>query len=316
MLLFLVVLLAVVVVGGVAGALVVAVRGGRQNPALERLMELKTLGAQAEGRAKSAAEDELEGTFYERVIHPLLERTGERFFRKKGGGEAGLAEKLMRAGNPGNLTPAQFRALQLLMALGLASFFLFPSLISGGNPIFFLFAAVGGAFGYVGPNFWLGAKITGRQKAIRKALPDMLDLLTTSVEAGLGFDQAVQKIVEKTEGPLSEELNRMLQEVKIGKPRREALRALAKRTEVEELNTLVSAVIQADQLGVSIGNILRIQSEQMRVRRRQAVEEAAQKLPIKMLFPMIFFIFPTIFIVVLGPIALKVWKELAKWGFV
>lgn len=320
MLFALILLLLVVVAGGVGTAVVVAIRSGQRNLALERLMELKTLSADAAAAAKKTGsfEDEaLKESFYERVIHPTLERTADRLFKKKKAGAGDeLADKLMRAGNPGGLTPAQFRALQLLMAISLVALFLFLSLIVLPPAIGILFAAVGGVFGYVGPNFWVGKRISGRQKGIKRSLPDMLDLLTVSVEAGLGFDQAVQKIVEKTEGPLSDELNRMLQEVKIGAPRKDALKAMGTRTQVDELNTLISAIIQAEQLGVSIGNILRIQSEQMRVRRRQSIEEQAQKLPIKMLFPMVGFIFPTIFIVILGPIGLKVYSELHKWGFV
>ena len=218
-----------VVAGGVGTAVVVAVRSGQRNLALERLMALKNISGEAAVKKTGSFEDEaLKESFYERVIHPTLERTADRLFKKKKAGEGDdLADKLMRAGNPGGLTPAQFRALQLLMAISLVALFLFLSLVALPASIGILFAAVSGVFGYVGPNFWIGKRISGRQKGIKRSLPDMLDLLTVSVEAGLGFDQAVQKIVEKTEGPLSDELNRMLQEVKIGAPR-DALKAMGR----------------------------------------------------------------------------------------
>jgi tight adherence protein C len=136
-------------------------------------------------------------------------------------------------------------------------------------------------------------------------LPDVLDLLTVSVEAGLGFDQAVVKVIEKFKGPLAEEFHRTLQEVRMNKPRREALRALADRVGIDDLTAFIAALIQADQLGVSIAKVLRIQSDQMRIKRRQRAEEQAQKASIKMLFPLIFFIFPAMFIVLLGPAVLS-----------
>lgn len=143
-----------------------------------------------------------------------------------------------------------------------------------------------------------------------KELPDVLDLLTVSVESGLGFDAALQKVVRKTKGPLSNEFNKTLQEIKMGKARRDALRDLANRTGVEDLSTFIGAIIQADQLGVSIGNVLRIQSKQMRQIRKQRIEEKAMKAPIKMLLPMVFFIFPTLFLVLLGPAAIQLIESL------
>lgn len=284
----------------------------KRNIYKERLAEIKEIG-QVRTRQLSLEEEELKGTFYERVLKPVIDKTAKRFEKK---GEDPLAEKLLMAGNPGNLTPAQFKAIQLLAGLVSVSAVIFLTLI-GAFPttMGLIFAGVAGGMSFVFPNFYIGKLITARQAHIKKVLPDCLDLLVVSVEAGLGFDQAIAKIVEKTKGALSDELGRYLQEMKLGKTRRDALKSLSKRTKVDDLDGLVSAIIQADQLGVSIGNILRIQSEQMRTRRRQWVEEQAQKLPIKMLFPMVGFIFPTIFIVILGPIGLKVWKELKAKGF-
>jgi tight adherence protein C len=144
------------------------------------------------------------------------------------------------------------------------------------------------------------------------ALPDNLDLLTVSVEAGLGFDQALLKLVEKTQGPLTDEFKRVLQEMRIGKTRRDALREMSVRAGVEDLQTFVVAIIQADQLGVGIGKVLRIQSQQLRERRRLKAEERAQKAPVKMLIPMVVFIFPCLFIILLGPGVLQLIDNFAK----
>jgi tight adherence protein C len=304
----LIVLVALVVVAAGVGVAL----GSRRNIARERLMELKDLGAAGAGRI-AAEDEELEGTFYERVIKPVIDKTAKRFEKK---GEDPMTEMLMMAGNPGNLTPAQFKAIQLLAGLVSCSVMIFLTITTiFPLPLGIAFTGVAGGMSFIFPKFYLGSLITQRQKAIKKVLPDILDLLVVSVEAGLGFDQAIAKIVEKSKGPLADEFGRYLQEMKMGKTRREALKSLSKRTKVDDLDGLVAAIIQADTLGVSIGNILRIQSDQMRTKRRQYVEEQAQKLPIKMLFPMVGFIFPTIFIVILGPIGLKVWKELRDKGF-
>jgi len=148
---------------------------------------------------------------------------------------------------------------------------------------------------------WLSSRIKARQKEIQKAMPDSLDLLVISVEAGLGFDAAVQRLTEKADHALAREFRRMLAEIKMGRARREALRDLVGRTEVPDLNTFASAIIQADQLGVSVSRVLAVQSEQIRLLRRQRAEEAAATAPLKMLFPMVLLIFPSMFVVILGP---------------
>lgn len=286
-------------------------KGANRNVARERLLELNK--KEEKHRVIGSFEQEqLEKSFFERIIQPTLDSFSKKFSKKKGGRKVDkTTELLIRAGNPGNLTSGQFKALQLLSAMISVSFFAFLSLV-GLIPLQFLplFCLVAGGFSFILPQFWLSSKVTKRQKAMRKSLPDLLDLLTVSVEAGLGFDQAIQKVIERMKNPLTEEFDRVLQEIKMGSTRKDALKAMAARDQVEELNSLIAAIIQADALGVSIGQILRIQSDQLRTKRRQKIEEMAQKLPIKMLFPMIFFIFPTIFIVTLGPIAIKVWKEM------
>lgn len=151
-----------------------------------------------------------------------------------------------------------------------------------------------------------------RKKSITNALPDVLDLLTVSVEAGLAFDGAIAKVIDKMPGPIAEEFGSILQEMKLGKSKRDALKDMAKRVDVQDLTTFVGAIVQADQLGVSIGNVLRLQSQQMREKRRQRAKEKAMKAPVKMLIPMILFIFPTIFSVLIGPVAVKIIRTLAK----
>ena len=173
------------------------------------------------------------------------------------------------------------------------------------------FGVVGALFGYTVPEFWLGGRVKKRQKAILLMIPDALDLLTISVRAGLGFDAALGKVVEKLKGPLSDEFRRALAEVRVGKARRDALRDIVPRTEVVPLTNFIGAIIQAEQLGVSISKVLQVQSEQLRIERRQRAEEQAAKAPIKMLFPLVGCIFPSLFIVILGPAIILIVLNLA-----
>jgi tight adherence protein C len=169
-------------------------------------------------------------------------------------------------------------------------------------------------FGYTIPEFWLGGRVKKRQHAILLQIPDTLDLLTISVRAGLGFDAALGKVVEKMEGPLVDEFRRALAEVRVGKARRDALRDIVPRTEVVPLTNFIGAIIQAEQLGVSISKVLQVQSEQLRIERRQRAEEAAAKAPIKMLFPLVGCIFPSLFIVILGPAIILIMQNLNTGG--
>jgi tight adherence protein C len=165
----------------------------------------------------------------------------------------------------------------------------------------FAMPVIGLMLGYTVPEFWLGGQVKKRQHLILLMIPDALDLLTISVRAGLGFDAALGKVVEKLNGPLTDEFRRALAEVRVGKARREALRDIIPRTEVPPLTNFIGAIIQAEQLGVSISKVLQVQSEQLRIERRQRAEEQAAKAPIKMLFPLVGCIFPSLFIVILGP---------------
>jgi tight adherence protein C len=164
--------------------------------------------------------------------------------------------------------------------------------------------------GYFFPDLWIRSKINGRQKSVRKAMPDALDLLTICVEAGLGFDAAMSKVNEKWDNELSLAFGRVIREIQLGKLRRDALRDMAEHLGIAEMTSFVAAVVQSEMLGVSMAKILRIQSDQMRMKRRQHAEEEAHKAPIKMIFPMGLFIFPSLMIVLLTPAALRLYGSL------
>jgi tight adherence protein C len=252
-------------------------------------------------------DEKLGKPFSERVIKPILVKLADKVTQVIPAKQNVTLEKmLLMAGNPGGFSPGEFLVIEysLMVILGLIAMFI--PLTSGADLFNIILVALGGGIiGYILPALYLRLKASDRQEGIQKALPDVLDLLTVSVEAGLGFDAALTKVIEKTRGVLSEEFNRMLQEVKMGKPRREALKDLGQQLGNDDLQSFVGALIQADQLGISIGNVLRLQSEQMRSKRRQKAEEKAMKAPIKMLIPMVLFIFPTIFIVLMGPAVIQ-----------
>ena len=253
-----------------------------------------------------------EEPFFQRVVSPLLTGMSRWVVRITPlGWRNSLRRKLLLAGNPGGLEMGQFLALYLLIAMALTSLGL---LLARGTENQMLLGLVGLGFGLVLPDFWLKQRIQVRETAMRKALPSFLDLLTVSVEAGLGFDAALARVTTRESGPLAEEFQRVLQEIRMGKPRRDALKDLGGRTEVKELSGFVAALVQADQLGVSIGNVLRVQAQQMRRSRRQRAEEAAMKAPIKMLFPLVFFIFPSLFIVLLGPAIIQMVETFGGMG--
>jgi tight adherence protein C len=219
-----------------------------------------------------------------------------------------VAEKrLAMAGNPGDLRVTDWMGVKMLVgiATGAIMFLLFGLLVSGLVAGIAL-GVLGFGIGFLLPEFWLGGKIKARQKIILKMIPDTLDLLTISVRAGLGFDAALAKVVEKLPGPLTDEFRRALAEVRVGKARRDALRDMVPRTNVAPLSAFIGAIIQAEQLGVSISKVLQVQSDQLRIERRQRAEEMAAKAPIKMLFPLVGCIFPSLFIVILGPAMLSI----------
>lgn len=262
-------------------------------------------------RPRTLEEIELEQPFSERVLRPMIayvSKMMQRFLPKKKGkdaadqGPTGIQKRLILAGSPNNLSASDFLGIiGVSMAMGGGLVFLLMGLAGSDLVMSAMMSIVGLGLGYYVPNVWLSSKIKARQKEIERAMPDALDLLVISVEAGLGFDAAIQRLTEKSDNALSKEFRRVIAEIRMGRARREALKDMTIRTEVADLNTFISAVIQADQLGVPIARVLAVQADQMRLLRRQRAEEQAAKAPLKMLFPMIFLIFPSMFIVILGP---------------
>jgi tight adherence protein C len=257
--------------------------------------------AQFTERSMSLEELELQLPFRQRVIAPLLNNVFAKLGKAAKSNDK-LRINLMLAGNPGNLTPAMFTGMRLVLMVGLFGMVALVGTLGGwaaGDLI--KWSGIAGGIGYLLPATWLGRQIKKRQKLILKALPDALDLLVISVTAGLGFDAALQRVAEKWDNELCTEFRRALSDIRLGTARHDAFRAMTVRCGVDDLATFVSAVIQADQLGVSMGKMLKIQADQLRLRRRQRAEEEAQKAPIKMLFPLVFLIFPSLFVVILGP---------------
>lgn len=254
-------------------------------------------------RVPTLEEVELQQPFQDRVIIPALRTVTEKLGRlAPSQNVARLREQLMEAGAPKGLGPTEFTGLRVIMSGGLGGLLLLMLLVSHSSMLLTLGLPLSVVLiGYMMPGVWLSRRIKQRKTEITRALPDVIDLLTISVEAGLGFDPALGRVVEKWDNALTRELGRMLSEMRMGAARRDAMREVAARVNVDDLNTFIGAVVQADQLGVSISQVLRVQSKQMRQRRRQRAEEQAHKAPLKMLFPMIFLIFPSIYIVILGP---------------
>ncbi|MDX6494514.1 MAG: tight adherence protein [Gaiellales bacterium] len=221
-----------------------------------------------------------------------------------------VANKLLSAGLARSLSPQAYLALKAGLGGVFILFGLFVTVTGAMAPAFgFLIAMMGAAIGFIAPDFVINNRIRGRKDRMRAELPNVLDLLCVSVEAGLGFDQALVKLNERMEGPLVDEFGLVLHEMRIGQSRSAALKNLSKRVEAAEVAQFARAIVQADQLGISLSRILRVQSQDMRLRRQLAAEEKAMKAPVKMLFPTVIFIFPSMFVVALGPAALNLMKS-------
>lgn len=257
------------------------------------------------GETLTLEELEMSQPLTERLIYPLAHKIGEfaaRFTPQNVLESTKI--QIEHAGMGGSLDPTMFLASRFIVAVLLGGFMIFIFSIGAGKMgVLLRFFIIAGGFllGFFMPNLLLQSKIDRRQKNITRALPDALDLLTICVEAGLGFDAAMQKVAEKWETDLSLEFARVSREIQLGKMRREALRDMADRLGVSDLTSFVAAVIQTEQLGVSLAKVLRIQSDQMRIRRRQRAEQEAHKAPLKMLIPMALLIFPSIIIVLIAP---------------
>jgi tight adherence protein C len=256
-------------------------------------------------------EQEMLKSIQERVLAPFVGRLGALLGRfTPAGYREAVRDKIVAAGSPAGLDVDRFMTLKVL---GACSIVLWPWFS-------FKFAALGGFYGLIvtgllwaisffGPDVFVQRRTDQRQFEIATRLPDVLDLLVISVEAGLGFEQAIDRTVDAVPGALADEFRRMLQETRMGSTRAEALRAMDERCQVPELRSFILAMLQADTFGISIGRMLRAQADDMRIRRRQRAQEAAQKAPVKMLFPLIFCIFPSLFVVILGPAVLQITKS-------
>jgi len=265
------------------------------------------------GDVTSLEDIELSQPFAERVIIPIVNKIGEisaRFTPQKAMQDT--ARRMEMAGNPWPIDAATFLAIRFILAVVLGGFviamvLLSPSASPSDNAMYIGGAAFGGFFL---PHLMLTSRITSRQTEIRKAMPDALDLLTICVEAGLGFDAAMAKVAEKWDNQLSLAFARTIKEIQLGKVRREAMKNMSDRLGIAEMTSFVAAIIQSEQLGVSMAKVLRIQSDQMRVKRRQLAEEQAHKAPVKMILPMAFLMFPTIMIIILTPAAIQIMTSL------
>lgn len=300
---FLLVVIAVIAVSWQRNA-----RGEENDPLQARLAEFIQRGDVA-----SLEEIELSQPFSQRVLVPLINRIGEfsaRFTPQRA--IQSTARQMELAGNPWPINAATFLAIRFILGVllgGLAiAAFIGSTTWTASDKAMLIGGAVIGGF-YL-PHIMLTSRVTRRQKEIRKAMPDALDLLTICVEAGLGFDAAMSKVAEKWETELSIAFARVIREVQLGKVRRDALKDMADRLGIPEMTSFVAAIIQSEQLGVSMAKVLRIQSDQMRVKRRQRAEEEAHKAPIKMIIPMALLIFPTIMIIILTPAAIQIMESL------
>ncbi len=300
----------VIVVLIVLVAVVLTVIGLRNPKTLdEQVMQQRLEELSQRGEEVNLEKIELSQPFSERVIYPIARSLGQLATRFTPQNYLNnISKKLELAGTSARLDPTVFLALQFVGTivfggLILLFFTLLRAKTSAGMK--FLLVIGGAVIGFIYPNLYLSQRIARRQKNVRRAMPDALDLLTICVEAGLGFDAAMQKVAEKWTSDLSLAFARVIQEVQLGKIRREAMRDMAERLGIAEMTSFVAAVIQSEMLGVSLAKVLRIQSDQMRLKRRQRAEEEARKAPIKMLIPMALLIFPSLIIVLVTPAILK-----------
>ncbi len=301
-------------------ALVVAagMRAVRNQDQYDPLMARLEEATQRGDVVTSLEQIEMQQPFTQRVLVPILQRIGELssgFTPQKVLEDT--TRKLEIAGNPGRIDAATFLASRFVVAIFFGGIILLVGLFSPNKwPLAqtLLVALLFTVIGFFFPQLWLQSRINARQKEIRKAMPDALDLLTICVEAGLGFEAAMSKVSEKWQNQLSLALLRAIREIQLGKARRDAMRDMADRIGISEMTSFVAAIIQSEILGVSLAKVLRIQSDQMRVRRRQLAEEQAHQAPVKMILPLAFLIFPSIFIILLTPAGIQIMKAFGGTG--
>jgi tight adherence protein C len=303
-----------VIVGAAIGAFVliiasvVLLRRAEEDPLSARIDEYA-----ARDEPVTMEEIELSLPISDRVFVPIVRRLSKLVIRFTPQTLLdSTAHQLELAGSPRNMTAAEFWVIRGVVFIVLGGLFFFVLGRYGQEPgRRILYTAIVAGFGFFLPSMFLSSMVRRRQEAIIKKFPDALDLMSICVDAGLTFDGAMSKVDEKWDDPLAREFGRVIQEMQLGKTRRQSLRDMADRIDVADVSSFIAAILQADQLGVSIGKVLRIQSEQMRIRRRQRAEEKAHQAPVKMLFPMVFLIFPSMFIVLLGPAGFQVLRSSA-----
>jgi tight adherence protein C len=266
------------------------------------------------GKNVSAAYEELELSFYKRFIYPkinavssVLQKYASKNKNKKANSQK-LQESLRHAGI--RISQGEYRTISLMVMLGIIVVSLILAIVLIGNILISLLIFIFGVISAVlVPRYFLTYKIKTRTERIRVQLPEVMDLLSVSIEAGLSFDAALIKISEKMSGPLVDDLKILYREIQMGRPRRDAFKNLADGSPITELKVFCSAMVQADQLGIPVNNVLKIQSSQLRVSRKQRAQEKGMKAPVKMMIPMIIFIFPVIFIILLGPTVIKLIEQ-------
>ncbi len=273
--------------------------------AVQSRTQISTVGASL-ARGNTMTPDmrqmKLRQPFSERVIKPVLRQLyGFGRALTPSANINQLQEKLIIAGMPGGMTVTDFLGLRFLGGAVVAGVVFVMTIPQGSSSTTLLYTAAAFMVGLYAPNMWLSSKAKSRQKTIARALPDALDMMSICVDAGLGFEAALQKVAFQSEGELALEMRRVISEIRVGVARADALRHLAERTQVQDVSSFVAVLVQADRLGIAIRNVLSTQSVQMRIARRQRAEEEAGKAPIKMLIPLAFFIFPAMFAVILGP---------------
>ncbi|MEO8744763.1 MAG: type II secretion system F family protein [Candidatus Dormiibacterota bacterium] len=295
-------LLAVVVGLGVLMIFIGLARTPSTNTAQMVQQRLSVYGGE---KPLTMEEVELQRPFSERFLRPAIERLGSIMSRSTPQkARQDLMNKLDLAGRPGNLTPEDFAAVRIVAAAVMAAVGLLIGLLLA-SPVYLAISVAGGAIlGFYLPVLWLKQKVDARRAEIQKGLPDAMDLLVIAVDAGLGFDAALARVTDKYKNALSEEFAKVLREVSLGRPRLEAMDEMGRSSGVEDLHNFIQAIIQSEQFGTGIGKILRIQADEMRRKRRQRAQEKAAQATLKMMLPMVGCIFPTLWIVLLGPAAL------------
>lgn len=293
-----------------AGAVIASALPSATQQALGRI---ETIRAGERPPAAEAAHDAPLGV---RVLDPILRGVvGAARALTPQAQQKRISRRLELAGSPTDWNVDRVLALQVLATIVLASFgFLVGRLLSAGDLRTALLTVLGLAAGWMGPSAYVSRMASTRSRDLQRELPDSIDLLTISVEAGLTFDAGLARVAQNGKGPTAREFARVLQEIQIGTGRQDALRAMGDRTDVPELRTFAAALIQAETFGIPMANALRIQSDEMRVRRRQRAEESAQKVPVKILFPLIFGILPVLFLVIIGPAAITAFRAFTGAG--